>query len=59
MKKSRFKKIAKNVAYLLAYAIDVVLIGAEIALIIWWISTSFNSINAIYRWLKWKYWYIV
>lgn len=52
MKKARLKKIAKNTAYLLAYAIDVVLIGAEIALIIWWISTSFNSINAIYR-----YWY--
>ena len=52
MKKARFKKIAKNTAYLLAYAIDVVLIAAEIALIIWWISTSFNSINAIYRWLK-------
>lgn len=49
MKKTRFKKIAKNVAYLIAYAIDVVLIGAEIALIIWWISTSFSSINAIYR----------
>lgn len=49
MKKSRFKKIAKNTAYLLAYAIDVVLIAAEIALIIWWISTSFNSINGIYR----------
>lgn len=49
MKKSRLKKTAKNTAYLIAYAIDVVLIGAEIALIIWWISTSFNSINAIYR----------
>lgn len=49
MKKARLKKIAKNTAYLLAYAIDVVLIGAEIALILWWISTSFNSINAIYR----------
>lgn len=49
MKKARFKKIAKNAMYLLAYAIDVVLIAAEIALIIWWISTSFNSINAIYR----------
>ena len=49
MKKARFRKIAKNAAYLLAYAIDVILIAAEIALIIWWISTSFNSVNAIYR----------
>ena len=49
MKKARFKKHFKNAMYLLAYAIDIVLIGAEIALIIWWISTSFNSINAIYR----------
>lgn len=48
MKKARFKKTFRNVMYLLAYAIDVVLIAAEIALIIWWISTSFNSINAIY-----------
>lgn len=47
MKKSRFRTIAKNAAYLIAYAIDVFLIGVEIALIIWWISTSFNSINAI------------
>lgn len=43
--KSRFKKIAKNIAYLLAYAIDVFLIGIEIAVIILWIQTGFNSIN--------------
>lgn len=49
MKKAIFKKIVKNTAYLLAYTIDVVLIAAELALIVWWISTSFNSINSIYR----------
>lgn len=53
--KSRLRKLAKNTAYLLAYAIDVFLIGIEIAAIILWISTSFNSINAIYRWLRWEY----
>lgn len=47
--KSRFITTAKNAMYLLAYAIDVFLIGIEIAAIILWISTSFNSINAIYR----------
>lgn len=49
MKKLRFITTVKNTAYLLAYAIDVFLIGIEIAAIILWISTSFNSINAIYR----------
>lgn len=43
--KSRFIKTFKNVMYLLAYAIDVFLIGAEIAVIILWIQTGFNSIN--------------
>jgi len=52
--KSRFITTAKNAIYLLAYAIDVFLIGIEIAAIILWISTSFNSINAIYRWLIWE-----
>lgn len=49
MKKSRFITTFKNAMYLLAYAIDVFLIGVEIAAIILWISTSFNSINGIYR----------
>lgn len=45
IRKSRFKKIAKNTAYLLAYVIDVFLIGIEIAVIILWIQTGFNTIN--------------
>ena len=43
--KSRLRKLAKNTAYLLAYAIDVFLLGIEIAVIILWIQTGFNSIN--------------
>lgn len=45
MKKAKFKKTFKNAMYLLAYAIDVFLIGIEIAVIILWIQTGFNSIN--------------
>lgn len=45
IRKSRFKKIAKNTAYLLAYVIDVFLIGIEIAVIILWIQTGFNTIK--------------
>lgn len=45
MKKSRFITTAKNAMYLIAYAIDVFLIGIEIAAIILWIQTGFNSIN--------------
>ena len=43
MKKSRFKKIAKNTAYLIAYAIDVVLIAAEIAVQVLIASTRFTG----------------
>ncbi len=45
MKKAKFIKTFKNAMYLLAYAIDVFLIGIEIAVIILWIQTGFNSIN--------------
>lgn len=45
MKKSRFITTAKNAMYLLAYAIDVFLLGIEIAVIILWIQTGFNTIK--------------
>lgn len=45
MKKARFKKTFRNVMYLLAYAIDVFLLGIEIAVIILWIQTGFNTIK--------------
>lgn len=43
--KSRFITTFKNAMYLLAYAIDVFLLGIEIAVIILWIQTGFNTIK--------------
>lgn len=45
IKKSKLRTTFKNAMYLLAYAIDVFLLGIEIAVIILWIQTGFNTIK--------------